>query len=113
MGLLWLLAGILANITVVTGSLGVAQTYLTNHVGQRVMRDFRDSLYRHIQNLSFNFFTGTRTGDIQSRITNDVGGVQTVVTDTVSSITANIVIFISTLIAMLVLSWAAVVRFPV
>ncbi len=105
MGLLWLLAGIMATITVVTGSLGVAQTYLTNHVGQRVMRDLRDRLYRHLQDLSFNFFTGTRTGDVQSRISNDVGGVQTVVTDTVSSITANTVIFISTLIAMLVLSW--------
>ena len=105
LGLMWLLAGIMATITVVTGSLGVAQTYLTNHIGQRVMRDLRDRLYRHLQSLSFDFFTGTRTGEVQSRIANDVGGVQTVVTDTVSNVIANSVIFISTFIAMLVLSW--------
>lgn len=103
--LLWLLAGIMASITVLTGSLGVVQTYLTNHVGQRVMRDLRDRLYQHLQSLSLGFFTGTRTGEVQSRIANDVGGVQTVVTDTVANVIANSVIFISTLVAMLVLSW--------
>ena len=103
--LLWLLGGIMASITVLTGSLGVVQTYLTNHVGQRVMRDLRDRLYQHLQSLSLGFFTGTRTGEVQSRIANDVGGVQTVVTDTVANVIANSVIFISTLVAMLVLSW--------
>ena len=105
MGLLWLLGGIMASITVVTGSLGVVQTYITNQVGQRVMRDLRDRLYGHLQSLSIGFFTGTRTGEVQSRIANDVGGVQTVVTDTVSNVISNVVIFISTLVAMLVLSW--------
>ena len=103
--LLWLLGGIMAGITVITGGLGIVQTYLTNMVGQRVMRDLRDTLYRHLQSLSLGFFTGTRTGEIQSRVTNDVGGVQRVVTNTVSDVLSNTVILISTLIAMLVLSW--------
>ena len=105
MRLLWILAGVMAGITVVTGGLGIVQTYLTNLVGQRVMRDLRDTLYRHLQSLSLGFFTGTRTGEIQSRVANDVGGVQRVVTNTVSDVLSNSVILISTLIAMLVLSW--------
>ena len=103
--LLWLLAGVMAGITVITGGLGIVQTYLTNLIGQRVMRDLRDTLYRHLQSLSLGFFTGTRTGEIQSRVSNDVGGVQRVVTNTVSDVLSNSVILISTLIAMLVLSW--------
>ena len=103
--LLWLLGGVMAGITVITGGLGIVQTYLTSMVGQRVMRDLRDTLYRHLQSLSLGFFTGTRTGEIQSRVTNDVGGVQRVVTNTVSDVLSNCVILISTLIAMLVLSW--------
>ena len=103
--LLWLLAGIMASITVVTGGLGIVQTYVTNHVGQSVIRDLRDRLYRHLQSLSLGFFTDTRTGEVQSRIANDVTGVQTVVTSTVSNVLSNSVIFISTLVAMLVLSW--------
>jgi ATP-binding cassette subfamily B protein len=74
-------------------------------IGQRVMQDFRNSLYAHLQNMPLRFFTATRTGEIQSRLANDVGGVQTVVTDTASSILSNVVILISTLVAMLVLSW--------
>ena len=89
----------------VTGGLGVIQTYVTNQVGQRVMRDLRDRLYGHLQSLSLGFFTGTRTGEIQSRIANDVGGVQNVVTNTVSNVLSNVVIVISTLAAMTVLSW--------
>ena len=105
MGLLWMLSGIMALITVVSGSLGIVQTHRTNQVGQRVMRDLRDRLYQHLQSLSLSFFTDTRTGEVQSRIANDVGGVQTVVTNTLSNVISNGVIFISTLIAMLVLSW--------
>ena len=103
--LLWILAGTMAGITVVTGSLGIVQTFLTNRVGQRVMRDLRDRLYEHLQSLSIKWFTDTRTGEIQSRVANDVGGVQNVVTSTVSNVLSNTVIFISTLIAMLILSW--------
>ena len=103
--LLWILAGVMAGITVVSGGLGIVQTYLTNVVGQRVMRDLRDTLYRHLQSLSLGFFTDTRTGEIQSRVADDVGGVQRVVTNTVSDVISNSVILISTVVAMLVLSW--------
>ena len=74
-----LVAGMIA-IAIATGALGVAQTLLSNTVGQRVMHDLRAAVYRHLQRLSLAFFTQTRTGEIQSRIANDIGGVQTVVT---------------------------------
>ena len=105
LNLLWVLAGVMAGITVVGGLLGILQTYLTNEVGQKVMRDLRDRLYRHLQRQPLSFFTDTRTGEIQSRVSNDVGGVQRVVTSTVSDTIANGVIFLSTLVAMSILSW--------
>src|SRR5579884_3600477 len=80
-------------------------SYLSVVVGQHIMRDLRNQLYDHLQGMSLRFFTGTRTGEIQSRLTNDVGSIQSVVTDTASSLLSNVVILISTLIAMLVLSW--------
>jgi ATP-binding cassette subfamily B protein len=92
-------------IPIVTGVIGVGQTYLANWVGLRVMQDLRNSLYSHLQFMPLRFFTTTRTGEIQSRIANDVGGVQAVFTDTVSNILSNIVVIVSTLIAMLLLSW--------
>ena len=103
--LAWTIAAVMAGVVVVTGSLGVLQTWLTQHVGQQVMRDLRDRLYSHLQSLSLGFFTSTRTGEIQSRVANDVAGIRIVVTGTVSNILSNVVILISTLIAMLVLSW--------
>jgi ATP-binding cassette subfamily B protein len=99
------LVALMIAIPIVTGVIGVAQTYLSNLVGLRVMQDLRDALYRHLQFMPLRFFTTTRTGEIQSRLANDVGGVQSVVTNTASSLLANIVIIVSTLIAMLVLSW--------
>jgi ATP-binding cassette subfamily B protein len=69
------------------------------------MRDLRDRLYAHLETLPLAFFTSTKTGEIQSRLANDVGGVQTVVTTTASSILANVVIFTSTVVAMVILSW--------
>ena len=105
MRMLWILSSIMIAATVVSGGLGILQTYLTNEVGQSVMRDLRDRLYTHLQRQSLGFFTGTRTGEIQSRIANDVGGVQNVVTNTLSSVLSNTVIFISTLAAMFILSW--------
>jgi ATP-binding cassette subfamily B protein len=89
---------------VVTGMIGVYQTYLNNVIGQKVMRDFRNRLYQHLQSMSLRFFTGTRTGEIQSRLSNDVNGVQGVVTNTATSIVANVSTVISTIIAMLILS---------
>jgi ATP-binding cassette, subfamily B, bacterial len=103
--LLYLLVGIMAAIPIINGAIGILQTYETTRVGQLVMRDLRDRLYAHLQTLSLAFFTGTRTGEIQSRLANDVGGVQTVVTTTASSILANVVIFTSTVVAMVILSW--------
>ena len=103
--LLWTLAAVMAAVVVSTGGLGVLQTLLTQQVGQRVMRDLRDRLYSHLQTLSLGFFTSQRTGEIQSRVANDVAGIRVVVTTTASSILSNVVILISTLIAMAVLSW--------
>jgi ATP-binding cassette, subfamily B, bacterial len=92
-------------IPIVTGVIGIGQTYLANWVGLRVMQDMRNALYSHLQFMPLRFFTTTRTGEIQSRLANDVGGVQAVVTDTMSNILANVVVIVSTLIAMLLLSW--------
>src|SRR6266508_1381263 len=92
-------------IAIVSGIIVIGQTYLANTGGLSVLQYFRNALYRHLQFIPLRFFTATRTGEIQSRLANDVGGVQTVVTDTASSILSNVVILISTLVAMLVLSW--------
>jgi ATP-binding cassette subfamily B protein len=103
--LLVILVTIMAVVPIINGAIGILQTYETTRVGQQVMRDLRDRLYAHLQTLSLAFFTGTKTGEIQSRLANDVGGVQSVVTTTASTILANVVIFISTVVAMVILSW--------
>ena len=104
MDTLFVLVGFMVLIPIVAGIIGVGQTYLANIVGLRVMQDLRDSLYTHLQMMPLRFFTQTRTGEIQSRLANDVGGVQSVVTDTASSILANVVVIVSTVIAMLIIS---------
>ncbi len=103
--LLWIIGGVMIGIAAANAAMGIVQTYLTNKVGQYVMRDLRDSVYAHLQGMSLRFFTGTRTGEIQSRVSNDVGGIQQVVTTTLSDTIANIAILASTLGAMLFLSW--------
>jgi len=103
--LLSFLAGGMIAISVISGVLGVVQTLLSNQVGQRVMHDLRAAVFRHLQRLSLAFFTRTRTGEVQSRISNDIGGVQGVVTSTATSITSNVTTVIATMIAMLALSW--------
>ncbi len=105
LGLLVALCSAMIAVPVLASALGVYQTYLTNNIGQGVMRDLRAGLFSHLQSLSLRFFTGTRTGEIQSRLSNDVNGLQTVITDTASSVLGNVVTLLSTLIAMLVLSW--------
>ena len=105
MHLLWVLAAVMSSIAIANGLMGVLQTYMTNHVGQSVMRDLRDAVYAHLQGMSLGFFTSTRTGEIQSRVSNDVGGIQSVVTTTLTDTLSNTVIFLSTLVAMLILSW--------
>jgi len=102
---LYVYAGLMILIPIVTGVIGIGQTYLANIVGLRVMQDLRNQLYTHLQFMPLRFFTSTRTGEIQSRLSNDVGGVQSVVTDTASNILANIVVIVSTLIAMTLISW--------
>src|SRR4051794_41906016 len=85
-GLLTLLVAGMIAIAVATGVLGVGQTWLSNSVGQRVMHELRSAVYRHLQRLSLAFFTRTRTGEVQSRIANDIGGGRDVVTQTPPSI---------------------------
>jgi ATP-binding cassette subfamily B protein len=105
LSLLYLLVGLMIGFAVLAGAIGLAQTYLTSVVGQRVMQDLRNQLYEHLQRLSLRFFTATRTGEIQSRLANDVGGVQNVVTNTASSILSNGVTVLSTMVAMVLISW--------
>ena len=99
-----LVAGMIA-IAVATGALGVAQTLISNTVGQRVMHDLRAAVYRHLQRLSLAFFTRTRTGEIQSRIANDIGGVQGVVTSTATSIVSSVTTVLAATVAMFLLDW--------
>ncbi|HVD49469.1 MAG TPA: ABC transporter transmembrane domain-containing protein, partial [Gaiellaceae bacterium] len=99
-----LLVAALVAIPLVTGVLSVAQTYLTNVVGNKVMQDLRDRLFAHLEDLSLAFYTATRSGEVQSRLANDVGGVQTTITSTASSVVSNVVVVASTLVAMLILS---------
>jgi ATP-binding cassette subfamily B protein len=102
--LVGLVAGMIA-ISISTGVLGVLQTWLSNLVGQRVMHDLRTQVYRHLQKLSLAFFTRTRTGEIQSRIANDIGGVQNVVTSTATSIVSNVTTVLASVVAMFLLDW--------
>ena len=99
-----LAAGMIA-IAIATGVIGVWQTLLSNQVGQRVMHDLRAAVFRHLQRLSLAFFTRTRTGEVQSRISNDIGGVQNVVTSTATSIVANATTVLATMVGMLFLNW--------
>src|SRR6202795_764664 len=98
-------AGGMIAIAIATGILGVIQTLLSNQVGQRVMHDLRAAVFRHLQRLSLAFFTRTRTGEVQSRISNDIGGVQNVVTNTATSIASNVTTVAATMVGMLVLNW--------
>ena len=100
-----LYVGLMILLPIVTGLIGVGQTYLNNVIGQNVMQDLRAALYAHLQAMPLRFFTETRTGEIQSRLSNDVGGVQSVVTDTASSVTSNLAVAISTIVAMWIIDW--------
>ncbi len=99
-----LVLGMIA-ISVVSGIIGVIQSYLSTQVGQSVMHDMRTSVYRHLQRLSLAFFTKTRTGEVQSRIANDIGGVDNVLTSTATSVMSTVTTVIATVIAMFLLSW--------
>ncbi|HVC72158.1 MAG TPA: ABC transporter ATP-binding protein [Mycobacteriales bacterium] len=103
--LLFILVALMIVIPMVSALIGVGQTFLTTSLGNRVMQDLRNRLFVHLESMHLGFFTGTRTGDIQSRLGNDVGGVETVVTQTASSILSNAVTVIASLVGMLLLSW--------
>ena len=105
LSLLNVLVAAMIGLAVLTGALGVVQTLLSNQVGQRVMHDLRTAVYEHLQRLSLAFFTRTRTGEVQSRLANDIGGVQEVVTSTATSIVSNVTTVLATVIAMSVLDW--------
>jgi ATP-binding cassette subfamily B protein len=103
--LLNVFVGLMIVLPIVSGLIGVGQSWLNNVIGQSVMQDLRTALYTHLQRMPLRFFTETRTGEIQSRLANDVGGVQSVVTDTASSVTSNIAIALSTVVAMFIIDW--------
>ena len=73
-------------VAALTSALGVVQTWISTTVGQQVMHRLRTDVFAHLQRQSIAFFTRTRTGEVQSRITNDIGGMQSVVTSTATSI---------------------------
>src|SRR5262245_9282623 len=102
---LYLYVGLMIALPIVSGLIGVGQSYLNAVIGQRVMRDLREALYTHLQRQPLRFFTATRTGEIQSRLSNDVGGVQQVVTETATSIVNNVAVALSTIVAMWLISW--------
>ncbi|MEU1606091.1 ABC transporter ATP-binding protein [Micromonospora matsumotoense] len=102
--LVWLVVGMIA-VAAVTAVLGVAQTWISTRVGQLVMHRLRTDVFAHLHRQSIAFFTRTRTGEVQSRITNDIGGMQAVVTSTATSIAANLTTVVATLVAMVALSW--------
>ncbi len=104
-GLLSVFVGVMIATPIITGLIGIGQTWLNTRIGQSVMRDLRNQLYGHLQGMPLKFFTDTRTGEIQSRLSNDIGGVQSVVTDTATSVVSNITIAISTILGMLFLDW--------
>src|SRR4029453_2871271 len=103
--LLYLQCGLIIVLPFISSGLGVWQSYLSNVVGQRVMDDLRLALYTHLQWMPLRFFTETRTGEIQSRIGNDVNGGQRVGTDTPPSLLSNFATVATTVIAMLILDW--------
>jgi ATP-binding cassette subfamily B protein len=102
--LIWLVSGMVA-VAAVTSVLGVVQTWISTSVGQKVMHQLRTGVFAHLQRQSMGFFTRTRTGEVQSRITNDIGGMQSVVTSTATSIASNLTTAVATAVAMVALSW--------
>jgi ATP-binding cassette subfamily B protein len=111
------LVAVMVLIYLVGSGLGVWQTYLMATVGNKVMGALRVKLFRHLQSMELSFFTRTKTGVIQSRLQNDVGGVSNVLTNTISSVLGNIVTVIAAFAAMILLNWQlmiiAVVLMPV
>jgi ATP-binding cassette, subfamily B, bacterial len=104
-GLLSLLALGMILTAVMTSVFGVLQTLISTTVGQRVMHDLRTAVYAQLQRMPLAFFTRTRTGEVQSRIANDIGGMQATVTSTATSLVSNLTAVVATVVAMLALDW--------
>ncbi|QMU76271.1 ABC transporter ATP-binding protein [Streptacidiphilus sp. PB12-B1b] len=104
-GLLGLLALGMIAVAVANSVFNVLQTYISTSVGQRVMHDLRTSVYAHLQRMPLSFFTRTRTGEVQSRIANDIGGMQSTVTSTATSLVSNLTTVVATIVAMVALDW--------
>jgi ATP-binding cassette, subfamily B, bacterial len=104
-GLLSLLALGMIVSAVLTSVFGVLQTLISTTVGQRVMHDLRTAVYGRLQRMSLAFFTRTRTGEVQSRIANDIGGMQATVTSTATSLVSNVTSVVATIVAMVALDW--------
>ncbi len=100
----WLVAGMIA-LAVINGVISVAQTWISNQVGQRVMHDLRAAVYAHLQRMSLAFFTRTRSGEVQARIAYDIGGIDDVVTSTATSTVSTVATVTATVTAMFALSW--------
>ncbi|HEX3517961.1 MAG TPA: ABC transporter ATP-binding protein [Solirubrobacteraceae bacterium] len=100
----WLVGGMIA-LAVINGVIGVAQTWISNQVGQRVMHDLRAAVYAHLQRMSLAFFTRTRSGEVQARIAYDIGGIDDVVTSTATSTVSTVATVTATVVAMFALSW--------
>jgi ATP-binding cassette subfamily B protein len=100
----WLVGGMIA-LAIVNGVISVAQTWISNEVGQRVMHDLRAAVYAHLQRMSLAFFTRTRSGEVQARIAYDIGGIDDVVTSTATSTVSTVATVTATVVAMFALSW--------
>jgi ATP-binding cassette subfamily B protein len=103
--LLAALAAAMVAVAAVTSAFGVIQTWISTKVGQHVMHELRTSVFTHLQRQSIAFFTRTRTGEVQSRIQNDIGGMESVVTSTATSIASNLTTAVATAVAMAAMSW--------
>ena len=103
--LLWLLAGLMAVIALAGGALNIAQTYLTNKVGQDVTSDLQEAVYAHLLGMSLNFMARTRTGEMQSLISHDINGIEPVVSNTLADSIASVAALIAVVVAMVFISW--------
>jgi ATP-binding cassette subfamily B protein len=103
--LLFLLVAGMMGFPLLGGLIGVLQNYFNNFIGQRIMMDLRNQLYRHMTTLSLRFFTTTKTGEIMSRLNNDVGGVQDAVTSALINIVNNLFMLVSTLVLIFEMNW--------
>ncbi|MYY11093.1 ATP-binding cassette domain-containing protein [Streptomyces sp. SID4919] len=104
-GLLSALALAMVVVAVANSSFNVWQTYVSTKVGQRVMHDLRSAMYGHLQRMSLDFYTRTRTGEVQSRIANDIGDMQATVTTSATTLVSDVTVVAATVTAMAVLDW--------